>query len=106
MAKETKNISTKRAVTTPEMRREACRYYLMGLTLPEISKLLDGVSVRTLEKWQTLDEWTKLKQPENIKKKVMDLKNAGMSFEIIGKKIGISKATAYRYAKQYTEENH
>lgn len=89
-----------RAQTSPEMRKEALRYYLMGLTMPEISKLLDGVSVRTLEKWQASDKWTEQRQTEPIKKKVSEMKAGGLSVKAITEKTGISKATIHRYIKE------
>jgi len=53
-----------------EAKEKAARYYLMGLSLPEISKLLDGTPIRTLEKWQLSAQWTELRNPENIREKV------------------------------------
>lgn len=101
--RKTENESQKRAQTSPEMRTESFRYYLMGLTMPEISLLCGGVSVRTLEKWQASDEWTKSRTPEPIKKKIAEMKDGGMSVKTIIEKTGLSKATIHRYIN---EENN
>jgi uncharacterized protein YjcR len=92
--------SQKRAQITPEMRTESFRYYLMGLTMPEISLLCGGVSVRTLEKWQAMDEWTKLRTPEPLKKKIAEMKDGGLSVKTITEKTGLSKATIHRYINE------
>jgi uncharacterized protein YjcR len=98
--RKTEIESQKRVLTTPEMRTESFRYYLMGLTMPEISLLCGGVSVRTLEKWQALDEWTKTKTPEPIKKKIAEMKDGGLSIKTIIEKTGLSKATIHRYINE------
>ena len=100
--KKTEIESKKRAQTSPEMRSESFRYYLMGLTMPEISLLCGGVSVRTLEKWQALDEWTKNRTPEPLKKKISEMKDGGMSVKAITEKTGLSKATIHRYINEAT----
>jgi transposase len=85
------------AKATTEQKREALRFYLLGLTLPEISKLLDGVSVRTLEKWQAADQWTSQTKPDNIKKKCFELKDGGKSVSEIALLLNLSKSTVYRH---------
>ena len=71
--KEVKRIVKQRNKYTGDQKKDAKKYYLMGLNLTEISKLLDGCPVRTLEKWQQADNWTALKKPENIKHQTMKL---------------------------------
>lgn len=88
---------------TPEHHENARKYYLMGLNLHEISLLLDGCPVRTLEKWQAAGNWTTLKQPENIKVKALELNRAGKSYNDIADILKISRATVWRYLKEAKE---
>ncbi len=84
---------------------KAARYYVMGLTLPEISKLLDGTPVRTLEKWQLANKWTSLKSPENIKDKVLQLHEAGKTKKEIAKLIDRDQSTVFRWIKEAKGKN-
>ena len=87
---------TKRVKTTPEMRSEARRYYHIGLKMSEISKLLDGVSIRTLEVWQASDKWKEQQTATPIEKRISELRTGGKSFTEIGVILNISKSKAYR----------
>lgn len=88
---------------TIEHREKARKYYIMGLNLHEISKLLDGCPVRTLEKWQHSEKWTDLKQPESIKIKTLELSEAGKSYNEIAKMLEISRTTVWRYITEAKE---
>ena len=85
---------------TAEQREKARKYYLMGLNMEEISKLLDGLPVRTLEKWQFSEQWTALKNCKPIKQRALDMKNAGKTMQEISKTLNISTVTAWRYIKE------
>ncbi len=107
MTKKTKTKAQKivkqRNKYTIEQKENARRYYLMGLNLHEISKLVDNCPVRTLEKWQQADKWTELKQPENIKHKTLELHESGKSYSEIAELLKISRVTVWRYIKQAKE---
>ncbi len=101
--KKVKKAPKPRNQYTAEHRSEARRYYLIGLNLHEISKILDGIPIRTLENWQTLDQWTKLKGIENIKLQVVRLKEGGKSLNEIAEMLKIHRVTVWRYIKEATE---
>ena len=90
---------------TVEHKEKARKYYLMGLNLHEISKLLDGCPVRTLEKWQQSGKWTELKQPENIKFRTMELHESGKTQDEIAEMLKISRTTVWRYIKAARSAN-
>lgn len=95
--KNTQNEARQRNKYSLEQKEQARKYYLMGLNLHEISKLLDNCPVRTLEKWQLADKWTEYKQPGNIKIKCMELKDSGKTYAEISKMLKISPVTVWRY---------
>jgi hypothetical protein len=88
---------------TAEQREKALKYYLMGLNMEEISKLLDGCPVRTLEKWQATGQWTNLKNCKPIKIRALEMKNAGKTKKEICTTLKISSVTAWRYIKEAKE---
>jgi len=106
-----KRLSVKSKVVTHrnkysiEQRKNARKYYIMGLNLMEISKLLDGCPVRTIEKWQQSEEWTDLKHPKNIKLKALELSMAGKTYNEIGDLLKISRASVWRYIKDAKSSN-
>ncbi len=85
---------------TAEHREKARKYYMMGLSLTEIGKLLDGCPVRTLEKWQAAERWTDLKHTPEIKSRAMELHRGGKSYSEIADILKISRVTVWRYIKQ------
>ncbi|MXS70267.1 hypothetical protein GSF70_03475 [Flavobacteriaceae bacterium W22] len=76
----------------------ALRYYLLGLTLAEISKLMD-IPLRTLQKWQRKGNWVDCKKIDNVKLKAKDLKQSGFSIKRISEILKISNTTVWRYCK-------
>ena len=100
-AKETKEPQ-KWAKHTDEQKNQARKYYLIGLNLSEIGKLLD-TPVRTLEKWQAAEKWTELKQVRGIEQRAYELHEGGKTFEEISKILEISRTTAHRYIKRAKE---
>jgi DNA-binding CsgD family transcriptional regulator len=74
----------------------AKRYYLLGLTLNEISKLTNAPA-RTIEKWQIAEKWKLLREIKPIESKALDLFNNGKSYTEIAVLLKISKATVWRY---------
>lgn len=101
--KSKKVIQTRQKYTAND-RIEAKRYYLIGLNLQEISKLLDNIPIRTLENWQTADKWTALKGVENIKKQALNLSEAGKTYTEIAEMLKISRVTVWRYIKEAQNE--
>lgn len=91
----------KRQTITKDEKAEAFRYYCLGLTLAEISKLLNGVSVRTLERWQTDGKWTTERNPENIDAKVLQFYKSGKTQIQIAQAFGISKFKVCRTLKRH-----
>ncbi len=87
--------------TVEAQRKDALRYYLIGLNLAEISLLLGGVSVRSLERWQQEDKWTSAKNPKAspIKERIAEMHKTGTSLNAIAQKVGVSKTTVHRYIK-------
>ena len=85
---------------TQEIKDKAAKYYILGLTLPEISKLLNEISIRTLEKWQLSQHWTELKNPINIKERVLQLNEAGKTKKEIAKLINRDQSTVFRWIKE------
>lgn len=82
---------------TAEDRANAVRYYTIGLNMQEISTLLGGCPIRTLEKWQRAEQWTKLRALSNIEIKAYELHKAGRSYKEIGQMLKISTVTVWRY---------
>jgi DNA-directed RNA polymerase specialized sigma24 family protein len=101
--KATKKAVIQRNSYTAEHREKARRYYLMGLNLHEISKLLNGASVRTIEKWQIKEQWTALREAEPLKERVLSLQRAGRSYSEIAKLLNINRVTVWRWLKQAKE---
>jgi uncharacterized protein YjcR len=88
---------------TAEHRERARKYYFMGLNLQEISKLLDGTPVRTLEKWQISEKWTAIKEVNPIKERVLKLHYNGSSYSKIADLLNISRVTVWRWLKEAKE---
>jgi len=101
--KPLKKSKGQRVNHSKEVKDKAARYYFLGLLLPEISKLLDGVPIRTLEKWQKSGNWTEIKNPINLKNKVLQLFEAGKSRKQISVIIGRAECTVYRWIKEVRE---
>jgi transposase-like protein len=89
---------------TAEQREKAIKYYLLGLNMQEISKLLDSLPIRTLEKWQLLYKWTALKNLKPIKLRALELKESGKSMQEISDILKISRITVWRYTKIQPEK--
>lgn len=94
-----KTIKTRNKYTI-EQKESAKKYYLMGLNLQEISKLLDGCPVRTLEKWQLADKWTELRNAEPLASRIKELHDSGKSYNEIAEMLDLNRVTVWRYLKQ------
>jgi transposase len=88
----------KRNTYSLDIKASAKRFYLIGLTLQEISKLIDA-PVRTIEKWQIAENWKQLKETTSIQNKALDLKLSGKTYKEISTMINKSTATIWRYIK-------
>ncbi len=102
--KAKKTLSTPRNKYTPDQREKALKYYLLGLNMIEISKLLDGLPIRQLEKWQMIHQWTALKNCKPIKQRALELKQSGKSTKEISEILKISSVTIWRYTKTDPEK--
>ncbi len=88
---------------TLEHKEKARKYYLMGLNLHEVSKLLDGCPVRTIEKWQQAEKWTEIKNLVNIQFRVKELFESGKTYQEICDLLKIGPTTVWRYIKRAKE---
>ncbi|SMP09002.1 helix-turn-helix domain-containing protein [Chryseobacterium profundimaris] len=79
-------------------RNQAKKYYLLGLNLSEVSKLMD-IPEKTIEKWQQKEGWVKLKRIDRVKETVINLKKEGLSNSKISDLLNISTSTVWRYCK-------
>ena len=103
-AKQTKQQPTpQRTQHTAETKDKARKMYLRGLYLTEISVLL-SVPVRTLEKWQTAEKWTLLKDCPEIKRRAYELSKAGRTYKEVADLLKINSVTVWRYIKSYENE--
>lgn len=91
----TKIVKT-RTTYTLEIKASAKRFYLIGLTLQEISKLVDA-PVRTIENWQIAENWKQLKETTPVKGKALELKESGKTYKEISNLLNKSRATVWRY---------
>lgn len=100
MKKSKKNtvLPKKRNTYTLDIKASAKRFYLIGLTLQEISKLIDAPT-RTIEKWQIAENWKQLKETTSIQNKALDLKDSGKTDKEISALLNKSTATIWRYIK-------
>lgn len=86
----------KRNTYTLDIKASAKRFYLIGLTLQEISKLIDAPA-RTIEKWQIAENWKQLKETTPIQTKALDLKETGKTYKEIATMLNKSTTTIWRY---------
>ena len=107
MKKKTKktNIKSPHKKYTLDIKANAKKYYLIGLSLNEVSKLIDA-PVRTVEKWYFAENWKDQRELSNIKIKANDLFNSGKNYFEISQILGKSKSTIYRYIKIARNENN
>lgn len=87
---------------TLDVKASAKEKYLRGLTLSEISIILN-IPLRTLEKWQLLENWTKYRNCPEIKKECLRLARNGKTIAEISAIVGKSVATISRYIKTAKE---
>lgn len=98
--KKTEKVVKQRNKYTADHKAKARKYYLMGLNMHDISTLLNGCPVRTLEKWQISEKWTIFKQTENIKVRAFELHESGKNYDEIAEILQISRVTVWRYIKE------
>lgn len=99
MMKKTKKKQVEpkqRNTYTLDDKASAKRYYLIGLTLQEISKLISA-PVRTIEKWQIGENWKQLRETNQIHTKALDLHLSGKTYKEIATLLNKSTATIWRY---------
>lgn len=94
-----KTITNKQHKTyTLDIKATAKKYYLIGLSLTEVSKLIDA-PVRTIEKWYLAENWKSQRETTPIKLRANDLFESGKSYLEVARLLGKSKSTIYRYIK-------
>ncbi|QYS88027.1 helix-turn-helix domain-containing protein [Flavobacterium davisii] len=99
--KKTKKKPTppkQRQTYTLETKANALRLYLIGLTLSEISKIVDA-PVRTVEKWYISENWKPQRETKAVHLKALDLYDSGKSYKDIAKILNKSLPTIGRYIK-------
>jgi transposase len=90
---------------TLDDKASAKKYYLIGLSLTEVSKLISA-PVRTIEKWYFAENWKNQRETTPIKLKANDLFDSGKSYLEISNLLGKSKSTIYRYIKTARNETN
>ena len=103
---------TKKKPTAPKQRQtytldtkaNALRLYLIGLTLYEISKIVDA-PVRTIEKWYISDNWKPQRETKAVHLKALDLYDSGKTYKEVAKILNKSLPTIGRYIKIARNEN-
>jgi hypothetical protein len=98
MKKATKKAVQKkqRNTYTLEAKAKAKKYYIIGLPLSDISKIVDA-PIRTLEKWYIVENWKELRENKSIHSKALDLHTKGKTYKEIAILLNISTATVWRY---------
>jgi len=82
-----------------EIKDKAFYYYAKGLTVKEVSKLMD-LSFRTVQNWQSEYSWTEKLNPISLKEKCFELKTKGLTLKEISEMIKISISTVQRYVNE------
>lgn len=93
-----------RKVYTLDDKAKAKKYYLIGLSLVEVSKLTD-TPVRTLEKWYIAENWKSQKEVSKIELVAFNMFEGGKTYKEIASELKIGIATVYRYIKAVRDEN-
>ena len=100
MKKVKKPVQKKQRNTyTLEDKAKAKKYYLIGLSILEIGKMIDA-PFRTVEKWYIAENWKSQRETTPIKTKANDLFCSGLNYEQIAKALNKSKSTISRYLKE------
>ena len=94
----------KRKTYTLDEKANAKRLYLIGLTLFEISKIIEA-PVRTIEKWQISANWKSQRETTAVHQKALDLFNNGRTQSQIAETLKKSVPTIARYLKKARNEN-
>ena len=94
-----------RLTYTLDIKANAKRYYLIGLTLNEISKLISA-PVRTIEKWQIAENWKEQREITAIQTKAYDLHLSGKTYKEIAQTLNKSTATVWRYLNKVKNETN
>ena len=103
-AKKTTIPPKKRKTYSLDEKANAKRLYLIGLTLLEVSKVVEA-PVRTVEKWQISENWKSERQTTAVHQKALDLFNNGKTQPEIAKTLNKSVPTIARYIKKARNEN-
>jgi uncharacterized protein YjcR len=103
MKQQKKQHPSARVKHSAETKETARKMYLRGLYLTEIS-VLCNVPQRTLEKWQTSEKWTLLKDTPEIKRRAYELSKGGRTYKEIAHVLKINTVTVWRYIKTVENE--
>jgi transposase len=93
-----KAVKQQRRTYSLDEKASAKRYYLIGLSLQEISKLVDA-PIRTIEKWQLSENWKQLRETKQVHIKAYELYLGGKTYKEISMLLNKSTATIWRYLK-------
>lgn len=97
MKKVKKAVQKKQRNTyTLENKAKAKKYYILGLPLSDIAKIVDA-PVRTVEKWYISENWRELRENKTIHTKALELYLNGHTYKEIANLFNISTATVWRY---------
>lgn len=84
---------------------QARKYYVIGLNLFEISKLLN-IPYKTLEKWQQKFEWKKMRSDNLLYFLINELSDKGLHSSEICSVLKISPTTFWRSSKKVKQKNY
>lgn len=91
--------SKKSSKVRSNVRKQALKYYLMGLNSKEIAKLT-GKSYRTIQGYAMTDNWKSKTQNNNLHQKIADLHRSGKNAGEIANLLGVGRSTVYLWLKR------
>ena len=85
-----------RQAYTLDIKANALRLYLIGLTLFEVGKVVDA-PVRTVEKWYIAENWKNQRETKAVHLKAFELYESGKTYKDVAKILNKSIPTIGRY---------